>query len=153
MIPRKPKNPFKKILMNAVGAQNGWNRKHQKLGVNRPVKTFTCTAEDIERIYNEQAGRSKWLRIPLDPMDVFRKHYPLAPSLDRLDNNKDYTPDNICLSTRFENYGFNKATDEIKNECITKLLEHLKANDNLDSISKRQVDSVTENNLEKFLYE
>ena len=117
----KSRNPFQKILANAKGAQNGWNRKHQKLGVNRPVKNFTCTADDIERIFNEQNGLSKWLHIPLDPMDVFRVHYPLAPSLDRLDNNKDYTPDNICISTRFENYGFNKSTDDIKNECVDKI--------------------------------
>lgn len=122
----KAKNPWKRILSNAKGAQNGWNKKHQRLGVNRPVKSFTCTAEDIERIYNEQGGVSKWLQIPLDPMDVFRKHYPLSPSLDRLDNDKDYTPDNICLSTRFENYGFNKSSDEIKLECIQKLRESLK---------------------------
>jgi hypothetical protein len=122
------KNPFKKILDNARSAQNGWNKKHQKVGINRPVKNFTCTAEDIERIFNEQQGKSRWLRLPMDPQDVFRKHYPLSPSLDRLDNNKDYTPDNICISTRFENYGFNKSTDEIKDECIEKILESLKGN-------------------------
>lgn len=118
---KKAKNPWKKVLDNAKGAQNGWNKKHQRLGVNRPVKTFTCTVDDLERIFNEQDGKSKWLGLPIDPMDVFRVHYPLAPSLDRLDNDKDYTPDNICISTRFENYGFNKATDEIKKECVDKL--------------------------------
>jgi hypothetical protein len=123
---KKVRNPWKKILSNAKGAQNGWNKKHQKLGVNRPVKEFTCTAEDIERIYNEQDGKSRWLELPLDPQDVFRTHYPLSPSLDRLDNNKDYTPDNICLSTRFENYGFNKSTDDIKDECVDKILKSLK---------------------------
>ena len=59
-------------------------------------------------------------------MDVFRKHYPLAPSLDRLDNDKDYTQDNICISTRFENYGFNRAEDDIKTECIEKITKHMK---------------------------
>lgn len=121
----KANNPFKKILDNAKGAQNGWNRKHQKLGVNRPVKNFTCSVDDIERIFHEQKGLSKWLHIPLEPMDVFRVNYPLAPSLDRLDNDRDYTPDNICISTRFENYGFNKATDNIKVECIDKIKKSL----------------------------
>lgn len=123
---KKPKNPWKKILSNAKGAQQGWNQKHQRLGVNRPVKTFTCTPEDIERIFYEQHGKSKWLGLPLNPEDVFRTHYPLAPSLDRLDNDKDYTPDNICLSTRFENYGFNKSSDDIKHECVDKVLKALK---------------------------
>ena len=123
---KKAKNPWKKILSNAKGAQQGWNAKHQKLGVNRPVKTFTCTEEDIERIFNEQERKSKWLKIPIDPMDVFRVHYPLSPSLDRLDNAKDYTPDNICISTRFENYGFNRADDKTKTECIDKLLKMIK---------------------------
>jgi len=119
-------NPYKKILSNAKGAQNGWNKKHQKVGINRPVKIFTVTPEDIEEVFLRQNGRSKWLGIKIDIYDVFRTHYPLAPSLDRLDNNKDYTPDNICISTRFENWGFNKATDEIKQECVKILKENLK---------------------------
>lgn len=120
------KDPWKRILSNAMGAQKGWNTWHQSKGVNRPVKTFTCTPEDIQRIYEEQDGKSKWLKIPINPMDVFIKHYPMAPSLDRLDNSKDYTPDNICLSTRFENYGFNKATDDVKDKCIKIIVEGIK---------------------------
>jgi len=120
------KNPFKKILDSAKSAQ-GWNAWHQSKNINRPVKTFSINEHDIERIFHEQNGLSKWLGIPLDPNDVFRTHYPLAPSLDRLDNSKDYTPDNICLSTRFENWGFNRATDEIKLECVSKIRLNLKS--------------------------
>lgn len=119
-------NPYKKILNNAKGAQNGWNKKHQKVGINRPVKVFTITHEDIERVFNEQNGKSKWLGIKININDVFRTNYPFAPSLDRLDNSKDYTPDNICISTRFENLGFNTATDETKQECVKILKENLK---------------------------
>ena len=122
----KIKNPWKKVLSNAVGAQKGWNTWHQSKGVNRPVKTFTVTEADLEAVFEAQGHRSRWLNLPIDPMDVYRKHYPLAPSLDRLDNSKDYTPDNICISTRFENWGFNKATDEIKNECVEKLKKQMK---------------------------
>ena len=111
-------NPWKKILSNAMGAQNGWNAWHQSKGVNRPVKKFSITPEDIEKIFYEQGQKSKWLKIPINPDDVFRKHYPMAPSLDRLDNSKDYTVDNVCISTRFENLGFNRCTNEVKAECI-----------------------------------
>jgi len=117
------KNPYKLILSNAKGAQNGWNKKHQQVGINRRVKEFTITWEDVERVFLEQNGKSKWLGIPIDANDVFRKHYPLAPSLDRLDNDKDYTPDNICISTRFENYGFNKCDEDTKKECVTKIVD------------------------------
>lgn len=123
---KKSPNPWKRILSNAKGAQNGWNKKHQKLGVNRPVKQFSITPDDIERVFNEQGGKSKWLGLPINPDDVFRIHYPLAPSLDRLDNSKDYTPDNICISTRFENWGFNRASDDTKLECVKKIREQLK---------------------------
>jgi hypothetical protein len=119
------RNPYKLILSNAKGAQNGWNKKHQKVGINRRVKEFTVTWQDIEKVFEEQNFKSKWLGIPINPMDVFRKHYPLSPSLDRLDNDRDYTPDNICISTRFENYGFNKCDDEIKKECVDKLLKDI----------------------------
>ena len=47
----KQRNPWKKILMNAVGAQKGWNTWHQSKGVNRPVKVFTCTEEEIGRAH------------------------------------------------------------------------------------------------------
>lgn len=117
----KKKNPFKHMLNSAKSAQTGWNKWHQSKGVNRPVKTFSITEDDVERIFNEQNGLSKWLSIPMNPEDVFRTHYPLAPSLDRLDNSKNYTPDNVCISTRFENYGFNRATDDIKQECIVRI--------------------------------
>ena len=120
------KNPYKVILSNAKGAQNGWNKKHQSVGINRRVKVFTITWEDVEKVFNDQGGKSKWLGIPMDANDVFRKHYPLAPSLDRLDNDKDYSPDNICISTRFENYGFNKCSDEVKVECVDYLVNNIK---------------------------
>lgn len=119
------KNPWKKVLDNAKSAQSGWNAKHQKVGINRPVKTFSCTPEDLERIFEEQGRKSKWLGFPINPEDVFKKHYPLSPSLDRLDNDKDYTPDNICISTRFENWGFNRASDDVKQECVKRLKESL----------------------------
>jgi hypothetical protein len=117
---KKKKNPFKHILASAKSAQ-AWNAWHQTKNVNRPVKSFSIDEHDVERIFNQQQGLSKWLKIPMNPEDVFRKHFPLAPSLDRLDNSKDYTVDNVCISTRFENWGFNRAADDIKLECVERI--------------------------------
>lgn len=109
------RDPFEQILKNAKGGQ-AWNAWHQQRGCNRPVKTFSITADDVKNKFFQQEGKSYWLGIPINPMDVFKSRYPLSPSLDRLDNSKGYTVDNICISTRFENYGFNKCSDYVKEE-------------------------------------
>ena len=116
------KKTWKKILQNGKGGQ-AWNKIHQEHGVNRRVKDFSITWQDVERVFNEQGGKSKWLRILINPDDVFKTYYPLSPSLDRLDNQKDYSPDNICISTRFENYGFNMCNEQAKHECISRIME------------------------------
>ena len=47
------RNPWKKILQNAKGGQ-AWNKIHQEHGVNRRVKDFSITWQDVERVFNEQ---------------------------------------------------------------------------------------------------
>lgn len=124
---RKPKNPWSQLLKNVIGTQK-FNAWHQARGSNRPVKAISITEQDIMDVFEKQNGLSRWLHIPLDPMDVFKKHYPFAPSIDRIDNSIGYTPENICIATRFENYGFNKCTDATRQECIARLKNHISAN-------------------------
>lgn len=65
----------------------------------------TITIEDLKRIYNEQNGKCYWLGIPMSLEDLFISHSPFAPSVDRIDNQRGYHPDNIVLATRFANKG------------------------------------------------
>jgi hypothetical protein len=125
--PKKVKNPWLQLLNNVKGTQ-AFNAWHQARGSNRPVKEIRITEQDIIDVFQKQNGMSKWLNIPIDPMDVFKTHYPLAPSIDRIDNSIGYTPENICIATRFENYGFNKCTDSTRHECIARLRTHISAN-------------------------
>ena len=84
----------------------------------RREKVIAITEEDIKKQFEKQNGYSDFLGIKINIMDVFKKWYPLAPSVDRIDNNKDYYPDNIVINTRFENNGLNR--------CDKQYYDHIK---------------------------
>jgi hypothetical protein len=61
----------------------------------------------LHNLKNKQNGLCYWTNIPIDfsLSDKLRK-----PSLDRLDNRKGYTTDNVVLTTLFANLGRRDAT-------------------------------------------
>lgn len=63
---------------------------------------MTITRSDIIRVYEQQKGLSAYLNIP---MDMTCKDILQSVSVDRIDNERGYLPDNIQLVTRFENMG------------------------------------------------
>ncbi len=75
-------------------------------------KDITLKRKDIIEQYIKQEGLSTFLKLPMDLTGVDNL---LAVSVDRIDNDKDYTPGNITLVTRFENMGRRNATFE---ECM-----------------------------------
>ena len=65
-------------------------------------------AHDLDAMFllellDRQGGKCYWLGVPLTPSDVVRD--PQRPSVDRLDNSKGYTRDNVVLSCQFANMG------------------------------------------------
>ena len=80
----------------------------------------------LEKLFFEQNGRCAYLQTIIDPMDVFISNHPLAPSVDRLDNSKGYTKENIVIATRFTNRGKESAEDDwFRNHCIPRLTDGL----------------------------
>jgi hypothetical protein len=71
------------------------------------VKIRTITRGNIIRQYFKQEGLSTFLKIK---MDLTMTDKLATISVDRIDNDRDYEPDNFTLVTRFENMGRNSST-------------------------------------------
>jgi hypothetical protein len=71
------------------------------------------TPLDIENKWYEQDGRCYWFGIPLNLGLLYNDHpgwypaHPLAPSIDKMNPDGDYSYDNIVICTRFANFGRN----------------------------------------------
>lgn len=69
------------------------------------TKEVHITVEDLKNQFNKQNGRCYWLGIPINIHNIFIPYHPGAPSVDRLNNKKDYTPENIVICTTYANLG------------------------------------------------
>ena len=95
-----------------------------------PAKILVTPAE-IEDIWIKQGGKCYWFGVPLDMNLLYKDHpdwmpkHPMAPSIDKIDVNGDYTNENIVICTRFANFGRNVCEFNRFHEIV----EELKAGD------------------------
>jgi hypothetical protein len=94
----------KKIYQNIKfsNSRNCWLRSN---GENRIITEITLTPEDLIRKYEEQNGLCYWSELQLKPEFNYIKRHPLAISVERVDNSKGYTYENIKLVIRMFNLG------------------------------------------------
>lgn len=105
------KNPWKKLLSNVLLSAAA--RHASKSGKRRSASSadssvshgVEITEDDLRQQFIKQDGKCYWFGIDLDPMDIFKPRYPLALSVDRIDNEKVYRPDNIVITCRLANLG------------------------------------------------
>jgi hypothetical protein len=92
---------------SSVGGSSGPNQKQWV-----PSKIYV-TPGDLKEIWEKQEGKCYWFGIDLDITLLYKDHvdwmpkHPLAPSIDKINVNGDYTKDNIVITTRFANFGRN----------------------------------------------
>jgi hypothetical protein len=92
---------------SSVGGESGENSKEWI-----PSKIL-ITPMEIENKWHEQDGRCYWFGLPLDLKLLYNDHpdwyqkHPLAPSIDKIDPEKDYEYENIVICTRMANFGRN----------------------------------------------
>tara|TARA_B100000959_G_scaffold259744_1_gene295601 strand:- start:2867 stop:3277 length:411 start_codon:yes stop_codon:yes gene_type:complete len=126
---RKRRSPWKKLMGNL--RLNGHRKKEHDRGNpehgisgSSSRRVIEVTEKDLKKIYEKQKGKCYWFDIELNPMDIFITHNPMAMSVDRIDNDRDYYKDNIVICCRLANLGrgtcgykrFKKIIRNLKNE-------------------------------------
>jgi hypothetical protein len=83
-------------------------------------KEHNLTVNDVNEMFDKQNGLCYWFKIPLIPS--YKLKHPQQPSLDRLDNTKGYTKDNVVLCCYSANIGRNENSQEVWEEFLSILL-------------------------------
>jgi hypothetical protein len=77
----------------------------------------------IKELYNNQNKKCYWFDIEITPSKIPR--HPFKPSIDRLDNNKGYTKDNIVLCSLMANFARNSLQEEEWIDVVKKFKKEL----------------------------
>lgn len=85
-------------------------------------KKLEITIRDLKSMYKTQKGKCYWW--PCIDLQPESKCTLYQPSIDRLDNSKGYTLNNVVLCSRWANLGRNQATKEQYQE----LVDHIMTN-------------------------
>jgi len=120
------RNAFKFLITNRV-KKNSMDGKLKGNGSTRPALDVDIDASWLEQQYQKQNGRCFYFsNILLDPQSVFVSRNPMTMSVERLDDSKGYTKDNVVLTCRFANLGLANATKETKEKFISEFKRIIK---------------------------
>lgn len=149
----KKRNPFEKLLANcklngiyqkqdgtwAINSSTNKRRMEGKgsavgssMGKKWVPSKILITVEDLENQWKKQGCKCYWFNIPLDFQLLYKDHpewfpkHPMAPSVDRVDDKLDYTPDNIVISCRFANLGRNVYPHDKMRDVLNLIFENNK---------------------------
>ena len=130
---RKRRNPWKKLMRNL--RLNGHKKKEHdrgnpEHGINGSSsrRVIDVSEKDLKEIYKKQRGKCFWFGVELNPMDIFITHNPMAMSVDRINNDRDYHDDNIVICCRVANLGRSTCDYERFKGIVKKLKNEISQN-------------------------
>jgi len=96
------KRTWKEFLLNSMKSRENGRGEEKRKGRKPKFISSDINSNFLEELKESQNGLCYWLNIPID----FSHNDKLrSPSLDRLDNSKGYTTDNVVLCTQYANLG------------------------------------------------
>lgn len=116
----REKTKIKRVARGDIGngTKLGWASKvlcyTKRLSERRGHVAPSVKKEDVARMWESQGGKCFWFGVPMNKTP--RSHWKV--SLDRLDNNKGYTPDNVVLCTWMANRARNAMSVEEFREAL-----------------------------------
>jgi hypothetical protein len=113
----KCRKPFSNIHLYSNNRRDEFTpfRYHLRNAKNHSRdREFSITLEDLKNLWNQQNGicAVTGLELIIKSFDDNQSKSPLQASLDRIDNSKGYTKDNIRFVCLMFNYARNNFTDE-----------------------------------------
>tara|TARA_B100001741_G_scaffold294371_1_gene276653 strand:- start:58 stop:534 length:477 start_codon:yes stop_codon:yes gene_type:complete len=131
---KSTKDPWKLLVCRARGNAKPGHLKGNGIAREEALP-LDITAQSLRDQYNKQEGKCYWSGFPIDINGLLERSNPLAPSLDRLDDDKGYTQDNVVLTIRLFNLGRQTCPADKFRKICDKIERHYKGEQVVASLS------------------
>ena len=113
-------SPFRCILNRVRHRIRLWRKQTKDSQVKNSLKILNndLTVEFLKELWEKQQGKCDYtgweLHMPFTTQGIYdkNKHYLMKASLDRIDNTKGYTKDNIHYTSTIANFARNKFSED-----------------------------------------
>jgi hypothetical protein len=112
-------NNWQKSIISSVKNSSSLARLSEKYDKDFNLEAMSeITVNFLTKLKEKQNNKCNWFGVDID---FTRNNWLRSPSLDRLDNDKGYTRDNVVLTCRSANLARNKSTVEEMNNFLSEL--------------------------------